>query len=997
MKNLLALLLFLLAGPALALGPYSNVVLDESGNGVAAVNVTVYLADTVTLASLYSDNGTTPIANPLTTDYAGRFEFWAANGLYDVCYSKTGIEPWCDENEKIIDAGHVGAPTFNVTDARFGAVSGDDLDDSAAFRACFDELEAGGGGTLIVPDGGDFDINTIVFMPSNVTVTGGGKITCGVTTTGIIHGFVFSAHKESNITIDGIEFDGASTRTGYNGSGYIGIMFFSGCSNVTVRNCHIYDSDSDGALFGSYDNPSDPAGPCENVIFEGNIVERPRRDGVAITDARSVVVANNVFTDHYGIAIDIEPFMSLTQSDTKRVSITGNVCYTTRDGVFTGWEPNTVSRSLDVTCADWDEGVVIDGVAITGNYFETYTATPNPAATFYIRDVIINYASVTSPVDSVFGGGVVFSNNVVKTNRLSSATGSDGLVSVRGNCTLSMTGNTIEGPWGVNSGGNYGAYRGIGLVGDIGTLWNPVVSNNTIRGNFQIGISMSDFRDAVLTGNSIFMDQPDTGVSTSTYGMRFTNYRGLTVTGGSVRVAGYPIYFTGSGVGENDATFTGVTLRSRRLPHALRFEGDVHIDGLHFTGCTVNAASGPVGGKNIIARYTLTGASVVDYSDDETHLTSDAQINLVDRQYSINAVDYGADPASTGDDTAAIQAAIDAAELYGSCYVDLPSGVFIASGLTIEGDGIILRGAGTGTDTDYDEGTVIRAPTTLAGNYLLTIGSDARTTYRSGVSGIKFHYGGGYNCQSLVLMVNSRNCTIRDCVFYLNASYANGNSCLVIDATGGNDSTGNIVDGCYFGSPRYVTGGVNGWGYGVQILCSGYVYSSYNTANLFTNCKFYNPDASSSSGGAIYTSGGDVGSNSFVNCHIGMAATGTPGGVKLSGLRGGEMMVNCTIDGEGGETVLEFGNLGSGAAASYFMGNIDGVWTDANDAEDDKATVIDNASDVQLTSRAIRLIPRSAAPATPVEGAIYYDSDTNKLMIYVDDGTPAWETVTHAP
>lgn len=46
--------------------------------------MTVYLAGTQTLASLFSDDGITPTTNPVTTDSLGRFFFYTADGKYDL-------------------------------------------------------------------------------------------------------------------------------------------------------------------------------------------------------------------------------------------------------------------------------------------------------------------------------------------------------------------------------------------------------------------------------------------------------------------------------------------------------------------------------------------------------------------------------------------------------------------------------------------------------------------------------------------------------------------------------------------------------------------------------------------------------------------------------------------------------------------------------------------------------------------------------------------------
>lgn len=53
--------------------------------------VTIYLAGTVTPATLYSDNAGTPKANPLTADTNGYWFAYADNGRYDKRYSSGGI------------------------------------------------------------------------------------------------------------------------------------------------------------------------------------------------------------------------------------------------------------------------------------------------------------------------------------------------------------------------------------------------------------------------------------------------------------------------------------------------------------------------------------------------------------------------------------------------------------------------------------------------------------------------------------------------------------------------------------------------------------------------------------------------------------------------------------------------------------------------------------------------------------------------------------------
>lgn len=64
---------------------YADVVLDRKGNVVPGATVRVRAGAVLGAdAVLYSDNQSTPLANPLITDDFGRFSFYAANGHYNI-------------------------------------------------------------------------------------------------------------------------------------------------------------------------------------------------------------------------------------------------------------------------------------------------------------------------------------------------------------------------------------------------------------------------------------------------------------------------------------------------------------------------------------------------------------------------------------------------------------------------------------------------------------------------------------------------------------------------------------------------------------------------------------------------------------------------------------------------------------------------------------------------------------------------------------------------
>lgn len=88
---LLTFWIMLLAFPAWAMEHYTNVLQDQYGRAIGGASVTVYLAETGDLATIYSDNGTTVKDNPFTTNvFSGVVDFYAENGVYNLVFAYPG-------------------------------------------------------------------------------------------------------------------------------------------------------------------------------------------------------------------------------------------------------------------------------------------------------------------------------------------------------------------------------------------------------------------------------------------------------------------------------------------------------------------------------------------------------------------------------------------------------------------------------------------------------------------------------------------------------------------------------------------------------------------------------------------------------------------------------------------------------------------------------------------------------------------------------------------
>ena len=91
MRRILLVSLLLLAGsPSWAMEHFSNVAQDQNGRAIVGATITIYNANTTTLSQIYSDNGVTLKSNPFTTGLDGVYDFYAADGLYDIKITKTG-------------------------------------------------------------------------------------------------------------------------------------------------------------------------------------------------------------------------------------------------------------------------------------------------------------------------------------------------------------------------------------------------------------------------------------------------------------------------------------------------------------------------------------------------------------------------------------------------------------------------------------------------------------------------------------------------------------------------------------------------------------------------------------------------------------------------------------------------------------------------------------------------------------------------------------------
>jgi hypothetical protein len=313
---------------------FFDVVQTRSGAAIADVRVTVYNSSGGA-ATLYSDNGVTPKANPVTTNADGEYSFYAANGTYSAAFSssayvnetRTGILLYDPADGTAVQIGYneggTGAVTRtvqaklqeSVSVKDFGAAGDGVTDDGPAVQLAINAIAALGRGTVVFPAGYTYLINTQINVCNNLVVMGyGARILAGTSWSNIDAPLFknFTAAKmsiapgtitaTSNVSFYGLEFYAQDTggAAGVANANMHGVLICMGnrtdvnsaVNGFTVQDCYLHDFNGAGVLTYGGQNINISNNRFVNFFVNTSL---SIGSGLQLTDVDGFVVDSNVF------------------------------------------------------------------------------------------------------------------------------------------------------------------------------------------------------------------------------------------------------------------------------------------------------------------------------------------------------------------------------------------------------------------------------------------------------------------------------------------------------------------------------------------------------------------------------------------------------------------------------------------------------------------------------------------------------------------------------
>jgi hypothetical protein len=523
---------------------------DDSPTGEARLlaSATVTVRDTSgNLATIYSDNGVTPAANPLTAGSDGEYGFYAANGNYDLTIAKTG---YATETKRVslIDPTQVNGIRYLN---EIASIDTSGLTNTATVLNTF--LASLPVGTEVRGAPGEIYGLTaqVLIGVAKIKLNGNGAKFAKLAG---FSGTCMIRVAAANVAVENLEMDGLDKTTvdGIITSADVATGFtVKGC---TIYNCQYGVSANSNSRIKVLDNVislcsrslvrihnNSPTAARTDIKVSGNYFDVSAADA-ATYDYTALLIRGDETYPTTAVVVDGNTFV-LVDNPTNSGAM-GCECRFVVGGQFTN---NTGTNGGMLVSAASSKRFTIDSNSSTGaNAWAIEVAGPSGAVMTCDDNVVSN-------------------NTIDGSGRVVNGIGVQGSVASRG---VVVTGNTIYN------------FTGRGVY--VNTFWDDItISDNDIRTTNATGDQhgiwlLGSHTNAVIDGNRL------KGDGTTEYGIQVTDSEGIAITGN---------------VFDNWAT--AIVLRSTTTVN------DVTISGNIFRQCAVQITN--TGGGTFGERITAIG------------------------------------------------------------------------------------------------------------------------------------------------------------------------------------------------------------------------------------------------------------------------------------------------------------------------------------------------------------------------------------------------------